>query len=66
MNIDTPQMKTSMVSDGMLQLPDIPVGAEAVIEVRAYADDPSSGDAKPISVGKSLPFDVPEMNRPRR
>jgi hypothetical protein len=62
--IDMPLTKTSMSGDGMLELPDIPVGPKRTIEVRAYADDPSAGAAKPISVGKSLPFDVPDMIDP--
>lgn len=42
-----------------LKIPEIPAGLNRVVEVRAYDGDPDSG-GKVISVGKSLPFDVPD------
>lgn len=42
------------------KIPEIPAGLERVIEVRGYGADPSSG-APVISVGKSVPFDVPDV-----
>ncbi|MFO0599304.1 MAG: kelch repeat-containing protein [Myxococcaceae bacterium] len=49
-NTQTPEIK----------IPQIPAGANRVIEVRAYDSDPGSG-GKVISVGRSLPFDVPDV-----
>lgn len=43
-----------------LKIPEIPAGLARVIEVRAYDGDPNSG-ARVISMGKSLPFDVPDV-----
>jgi len=40
------------------KIPEIPAGPARVIEVRGYDGDPNSG-ARVVSVGKSLPFDVP-------
>lgn len=42
------------------KIPEIPAGLGRVIEVRGYGADPSSGAAA-ISIGKSLPFDVPDV-----
>lgn len=43
-----------------LKIPQISAGPNRVVEVRGYDGDPSSG-ARVISVGKSLPFDVPDV-----
>lgn len=43
-----------------LKIPEIPAGAGRVIEVRAYDGDPNAG-SRVISMGKSLPFDVPDV-----
>ncbi len=43
-----------------LKLPEIPSGLARVIEVRGYDGDPNSG-ARVLSMGKSLPFDVPDV-----
>jgi hypothetical protein len=43
-----------------LKIPEIPAGSKRVIEVRAYDGEPTNG-GKVISVGKSLPFDVPDV-----
>ena len=43
-----------------LKLPEIPSGLARVIEVRGYDGDPNSG-ARVISMGRSLPFDVPDV-----
>jgi hypothetical protein len=64
--IETPLMTSTAVADGTLQLPDIPVGPKRVIEIRAYADDPSVADAKPMALGRSTPFDVPETIDPAK
>ncbi|MFZ5440805.1 MAG: kelch repeat-containing protein [Myxococcota bacterium] len=49
-NVATPQIK----------IPEIPAGLARVVEVRAYDGDPNSG-GRVVSVGKSLPFDVPDV-----
>ncbi|MEW5740406.1 MAG: kelch repeat-containing protein [Myxococcota bacterium] len=41
-------------------IPQIPPGPARVVEVRAYDGDPLSG-GKVLSMGKSLPFDVPDV-----
>ena len=43
-----------------LKIPEIPAGLARVIEVRGYDGDPNSG-ARVLSIGKSLPFDVPDV-----
>ena len=43
-----------------LVIPEIPAGNGRVIEVRGYDGDPNSG-ARVLSMGKSLPFDVPDV-----
>lgn len=43
-----------------LKIPEIPAGLERVIEVRGYDADPNGG-GKIISVGRTLPFDVPDV-----
>lgn len=43
-----------------LVIPEIPAGKARVIEVRGYDGDPNSG-ARVLSMGKSLPFDVPDV-----
>ncbi len=43
-----------------LKIPAIPAGLARVIEVRGYDGDPNGG-ARVISMGKSLPFDVPDV-----
>lgn len=43
-----------------LVIPEIPAGNARVIEVRGYDGDPNSG-ARVLSMGKSLPFDVPDV-----
>ncbi len=42
------------------KIPEIPAGLRRVIEVRGYDGDPNSG-ARTLSLGKSLPFDVPDV-----
>ena len=42
------------------KIPQIPAGPARVVEVRGYDGDPNSG-ARVISMGKSLPFDVPDV-----
>lgn len=43
-----------------LKVPQIPPGTHRVIEVRGYDNDPASG-GQLISIGRSLPFDVPDV-----
>lgn len=43
-----------------LTIPEIPAGKARVVEVRAYDGDPLSG-GRVISMGRSLPFDVPDV-----
>jgi hypothetical protein len=46
--------------DRTATLPEIPVGANRVIEVRTYDGDPSSG-GRVVSIGRTLPFTVPDV-----
>lgn len=43
-----------------VKIPEIPAGKARVVEVRAYDGDPLSG-GRVVSMGKSLPFDVPDV-----
>lgn len=43
-----------------LKIPEIPAGLGRAVEVRAYDGDPNAG-ARVLSMGKSLPFDVPDV-----
>ncbi|MBX7115406.1 MAG: hypothetical protein K1X64_13845 [Myxococcaceae bacterium] len=43
-----------------LEIPSIPAGAQRVVEVRGYSDDPTQG-GRVISIGKSAAFDVPDI-----
>ena len=43
-----------------LKIPEIPSGPMRVIEVRAYDGDPNAG-ARVVSMGKTLPFTVPDV-----
>lgn len=43
-----------------IKIPEIPSGLARVIEVRGYEGDPAAG-GRVVSVGKSLPFDVPNV-----
>lgn len=49
-NVATPEVK----------VPDIPAGLKRVVEVRAYDGEPASG-GRVVSVGQSVPFDVPDV-----
>jgi hypothetical protein len=44
-------------------IPEVPPGAERVLEVRAYSGEPSSAGSV-ISVGRSFPFTMPEVGAP--
>lgn len=44
-------------------IPEIPPGAQRVLEVRAYSGEPSSAGSV-ISVGRSNPFTMPEVGAP--
>lgn len=54
--------KTTAVSLGELQLPEIPAGKKRQLEVRGYVGDPATGGTL-LSLGRSLPFDVPDVIR---
>lgn len=54
------QISASNPATKELKIPEIPAGLARVIEVRGYDGDPNSG-ARVISMGKSLPFDVPDV-----
>jgi len=43
-----------------VKIPQIPAGPRRVVEVRAYDGDPVAG-GRVVSMGKSLPFDVPDV-----
>lgn len=47
-------------STRQLTIPQIPAGKARVVEVRAYDGDPLSG-GRVVSMGKSVPFDVPDV-----
>lgn len=53
-----PMILSSPLDDREVRMPEIPVGSNRVIEVRGYDSDPKGG-GKVLSIGKSLPFDVP-------
>lgn len=46
-----------------LTVPQIPAGKNRMVEVRAYAGEPQAG-GKVVSIGRSPPFDVPEVVSP--
>lgn len=52
--------KTTAVSLGELQIPEIPAGSNRQLEVRGYAGDPATGGTLQ-SLGRSLPFNVPDV-----
>jgi hypothetical protein len=56
--IDTPIERIALASERHADLPAIPAGGERVLEVRAYAGDPSAG-GRVVSLGRTLPFEVP-------
>jgi hypothetical protein len=47
-------------STRQLRIPEIPAGKARVVEVRAYDGDPLAS-GKVVSMGRSLPFDVPDV-----
>jgi hypothetical protein len=57
-----PKTETSAANSAAreVKIPEIPSGKGRVIEVRGYENDPNGG-GKVISIGKSLPFDVPDV-----
>jgi hypothetical protein len=61
--IDKPIVHTSAASTGTLDVPEIPVGPNRIVEVRAYGADPTAG-GPPLSLGRSLPFAVPDRVDP--
>lgn len=56
-----PALETlSPASSKTASLPQIPAGANRVIEVRAYDNDPAAG-GRVVSIGRTLPFAVPDL-----
>jgi hypothetical protein len=58
-----PMISNAPVNAHAQTLPDIPPGKNRVLEVRGYAGDPDRG-GKVVSVGRSLPFEVPSAPPP--
>lgn len=60
--LDKPLEATSTkdASTKEVKIPNIPNGKNRVVEVRAYDGDPASGGTV-VSMGRSLPFDVPDV-----
>lgn len=58
--ITTPIEVVTPASSKTAVLPDIPAGANRVIEVRAYDNDPTVG-GRVVSIGRTLPFTVPDL-----
>ncbi|MDP3237155.1 MAG: kelch repeat-containing protein [Myxococcales bacterium] len=58
--IDPVLETVSPASSKTASLPQIPAGANRVIEVRAYDNDPAAG-GRVVSIGRTLPFTVPDL-----
>lgn len=58
--IDPVLETVSPASSKTASLPAIPAGANRVIEVRAYDNDPAAG-GRVVSIGRTLPFTVPDL-----
>jgi hypothetical protein len=56
--MDMPLVARTNKADSTLQIPQIPAGPQRVIEVRGLAE---SSAAHPLSIGRSLPFDIPDV-----
>ena len=54
------EISASNPATHVLKIPEIPAGKARVLEVRGYDGDPNAG-ARVLSLGKSLPFDVPDV-----
>lgn len=54
------EVSSANPSTRSVKIPEIPAGLGRVIEVRGYDADPGSG-GKVVSVGRTLPFDVPDV-----
>ncbi len=63
--IDPPLVADSLKDSTTRQItiPEIPSGKKRAVEVRAYDTDPKAGGTV-ISMGKSMPFDVPDVVPP--
>ncbi|MBL9037620.1 MAG: hypothetical protein JNG84_03795 [Archangium sp.] len=61
--ITTPLEASSVRDARSVAIPAIPAGPKRVVEVRAYDGDPTAG-GKLVSIGKSYPFDVPDVVPP--
>jgi hypothetical protein len=57
--ISQPLEQVARMADAVQKVPEIPAGPARVVQVRAYAGDPTAG-GRLISMGHSLPFDVPD------
>ena len=56
--IETPLLTRVQRSETKLQIPQIPTGMARQIEVRGLAETSSM---RPISIGRSVPFDIPDV-----
>ncbi len=54
-----PIVRSGSVTLGRVEIPDIPAGKNRQLEVRGYEGAPPNG--RVLSVGRSLPFEVPEL-----
>lgn len=55
-----PLISVAPRSSAVMEIPEIPAGKNRMLEVRAYNGDPDAG-GKVISLGSSLPFEVPDV-----
>ncbi|MBK7863339.1 MAG: hypothetical protein IPJ65_33015 [Archangiaceae bacterium] len=53
-----PKIVRTPRGEGTVQIPEIPAGLQRVIEVRGLAE---SSSPRPLSIGRSLPFDIPDV-----
>lgn len=61
--LEVPLESVAPSSERVIKVPRIPAGTNRVIDVRAFDKDPGAG-GKALSVGRSLPFDVPDVLDP--
>jgi hypothetical protein len=56
--IETPLLTRVQRTEGRIQIPQIPAGKDRFIEVRGLAEMSS---ARPISIGRSVPIEIPDV-----
>ena len=61
--LPAPLESVAAAGAGTISIPQIPAGKNRAIEVRAFDGDPTAG-GKVVSVGRSLPFTVPDAVDP--